>query len=38
MITVNYNGKVLLARFLTSAARQDYPSDEYEVILVDNGS
>jgi GT2 family glycosyltransferase len=38
IVTVNYNGRALLATFLASAAAQDFPADELEVIVVDNGS
>jgi GT2 family glycosyltransferase len=38
IITVNFNGKKYLKDFLSSAFLQDYPKEEYEVLVVDNGS
>jgi len=38
IITVNYNGRNLLGNFLNSIAKLNYPKDEYETIVVDNGS
>ena len=38
IVTVNYNGKRLLKDFLESTFALDYPSDKYEVIVVDNAS
>jgi GT2 family glycosyltransferase len=38
IIIVNYNGKRYLNNFLNSALLQNYPSDRYEVLVVDNGS
>ncbi len=37
-IVVNYNGKRYLDDCLSSLAAQDYPRDQYEMIVVDNGS
>lgn len=38
IITVNFNGKKYLKDFLESALAQNYPKEEYEVLVVDNGS
>jgi len=38
IIVVNYNGKSFLERCLTSVLQNNYASERYEVILVDNGS
>jgi len=38
IITVNYNGKKYLKNFLDSALVLNYPSDRYEVVVVDNAS
>lgn len=38
IIVLNYNGKGFLERCLSSVLQIDYPSERYEVILVDNGS
>jgi len=38
IITVNFNGKRFLKDFLNSTFIQDCPKENYEVIVVDNGS
>ena len=38
IITVNLNGRDYLKVLLESLAGLDYPSDKYEIIVVDNGS
>lgn len=38
LITVNFNGQRYLKSFFTSVFSLDFPQDELEVILVDNGS
>ncbi len=38
IITVNYNGKKYLDAFLSSAHKQNYPKNKFEVIVVDNAS
>jgi len=38
IIVVNYNGKKYLDRCLSSLKRTKYPSDRYEVLLIDNSS
>lgn len=38
IITVNYNGRKYLGGFLDSVFKIDYPTDKYEVIVVDNAS
>jgi GT2 family glycosyltransferase len=38
IVTANLNGRQHLESFLSSVASQDFPTDELEVIVVDNGS
>lgn len=38
IITVNYNGKDLLPKFLSGIGAIDYPKNKFEMIVVDNGS
>lgn len=38
IIVLNYNGRHLLAHCLESVLALDYPQDQVEIILVDNGS
>lgn len=38
IIILNYNGKTLLMDCIDSLKKLDYPSSNYEIILVDNGS
>ena len=38
LITINFNGKPFLEPLLDSIRQQDFPVDQLEVILVDNGS
>jgi len=38
LIILNYNGRAFLDRCLQSALALDYPSDQLEIILCDNGS
>jgi GT2 family glycosyltransferase len=38
IIVLNYNGRGFLERCLSSVLQINYPSERYEVILVDNGS
>ena len=38
VITISYNGASTIARTLDSLVAQDYPSDKYEIIVVDDGS
>jgi GT2 family glycosyltransferase len=38
LIILNYNGRAYLDRCLQSALALDYPSDQLEIILCDNGS
>lgn len=38
IITVTYNGLKYLKEFLDSTLTLNYPSDKYEVVVVDNGS
>jgi GT2 family glycosyltransferase len=38
LITVNFNGRSHLGPFLDSVLAQDYPQDQVELIVVDNGS
>jgi len=38
LVTVNHEGRDLLEAFLRSVAQQDFPADEIEVVVVDNGS
>lgn len=38
LITVNYNGKDHLAPFMASVEALDFPREQLEVIIVDNGS
>lgn len=38
LITVNFNGKPFLEPLIQSIREQDFPSEQLEIILVDNGS
>ena len=38
LIILNYNGRAFLDRCLQSALALDYPTDQLEIILCDNGS
>lgn len=38
IITVNYNGKHLLQKFINSVISLNYPDNKFELIVVDNGS
>ena len=38
VVSLNYNGRRYLERFLRSALALDYPAPCYRVVIVDNGS